>query len=186
MPDETERYATRAKLRELRESINKEIGNAQAEHPTKARLAKGMMNRILTVFEAGLVDENPDWLAVLDQCGTEIQEISSWLFSQPKFTEADITVFVRSWIEAGMNPVQAVKAVEESTKRHRGHPVTRRSTAVQALDLKLANPRLSWAKVADRLCNCGLRERHKHNSPCCQVLRQEVRLLNKFLEELNL
>lgn len=60
----------------------------------------------------------------------------------------------------------------------RGHPLTREPLARKALEMKTANPKLSWMRIAQKLCDCGNRE---HDYRCKENIRQGVTALKKKL-----
>ena len=73
-----------------------------------------------------------------------------------------------------------------SVRKRRGHPVERRQEAIQALELRLADPgRWTWGKLARHFCNCDETERKNddHNRKCKERLRREVGHLKRFLEK---
>jgi hypothetical protein len=62
-----------------------------------------------------------------------------------------------------------------------GRPVTRRHIAVQAKEMRLADPkRWTWPKLRDELCDCGKSE---HDIRCQDNLRREVAHLEKLLSK---
>ena len=79
-----------------------------------------------------------------------------------------------------------LQRVEELLRwKPRGSPPKRRPDAVSALELKLANPKLSWTNLARKMCRCEKAEREKdgHDFRCRERLRQEVNALKKVLDK---
>jgi hypothetical protein len=54
---------------------------------------------------------------------------------------------------------------------------------IQALELKLQDPKLSWMQLTMKLCPC---EKKNHDFQCREVIRREVGNLKKLLTKYNL
>lgn len=97
---------------------------------------------------------------------------------------------VRTNIQRGDSD-QAIAILLERWKtpeKKRGRPAGSRDSdnlTVLALQLHNSNKKLwTWPKVADRLLNCKLHEKHEWDSTCTVRLRQAVTQLKRFLQEL--
>jgi hypothetical protein len=75
------------------------------------------------------------------------------------------------------------------TGGRRGRPVERRQQAIEALELRLADPtRWTWGKLARHFCNCDNDEKTKddHDRRCQERLNREVGHLKRFLKGLQI
>ncbi|MCZ6750903.1 MAG: hypothetical protein O7E51_03635 [Acidobacteria bacterium] len=68
---------------------------------------------------------------------------------------------------------------DRAARKPRGRPPIRRPLAVTALEIKLANPRLSWTDLARMLCPSG----QANDFHWRESLRQEVMALKKVLRK---
>jgi hypothetical protein len=179
MLDKNNKNELIAKNKSLLESFNTKIDKALADNPTRLRLVKALFARMVAGTEAFLVNDSPNQAEFIENAEA-VKEISSWVFPE---TVPDIDAIAQSWRQAGMNLVQAVEVAKASIKRGRGRPVSKKLIAVEAYDLKYNSKiKTTWAKIADKLCDCGMQERHRIYTPCCQSLRQNVNNLKRILK----
>jgi hypothetical protein len=179
-------------IENLLRSLNPELDTLAIEHPIESRLKRGLLSLFVSSADV-MIDARKglrtDWINVVDANNRLGAKIESWLESRPVGkTSEDINESIHVWTAAGFDIREVVHAVEKAEerifKRPRGRPVTKRALAVKALDKRTVDPTLTWAQLADEVCDCG--QRHQLTTKCCQSLRQEVMELEKFLQENNL
>lgn len=165
---------------------SKDFQILKAQHPIQARLMRAAVVRVDGIREP-VAHQRPlsEWLSEFTRFSDELGEILSWLFDESHRRRTPDAVNEDCWkfLNAGYSPTVAMAHARAVNTRRRGRPVQKRRLAVDALELRLAGPTWSWWKIADKLCKCG---KHPHciaDSDCWQAIRQQVRVLKKFLKE---
>lgn len=155
------------------------------EQPIKAQLLLAHAERARRFIEVGLLRQPPDG-EEMKRLSQEMLELGSWQYGRRRPMPEDeiqrlLAALVRAESKAG-TPVGKIasdaRQVENIARNKlRGRPVARRPLAVRALEMKTANPKLSWTGLAMKLCPCG----RKHDFSCREAIRQEVMALKKVL-----
>jgi hypothetical protein len=127
-------------------------------------------------------------LKTLDRGYEELREISGWIgpslstMSDNERNEA-LAAMQSVLLAEGFTPLKVVDALKAAQQPAAGRPSTKRHLALTALDMWLTNPKLSWAQVTRRVCNCG---KSDHGMECQEQLRQQVNDLRSFLKRLGI
>ena len=148
------------------------------EHPIKGKLVSALIVRGCRCFAFRT-----------RELFSEFMELFTWIHGPYEpLLENEIRNLVNSWgasfVEQGLSFDEITPKLQELERRLRwkpkGRPVKRRPDAVTALELKLANPKLSWTNLARKACWCG---EAQHDSHCTQRVRQEVMALKRVLRK---
>lgn len=180
------RAPDRHRLSELEQSLRAHY----REHPVLAELASAAIDRVSrsidSLSKAQLDAEDMDTFL---QLTSEALELLSWFvpLRRPAL-EPEREAAIEAWAsELKKTSVPTPKVLEILKvvddvwrKRPQGRPVTRRSLAVTALEMKLANPRLSWTGLSNRICPC---EKSEHDWDCRERIRQQVLALQTVLKK---
>jgi hypothetical protein len=115
----------------------------------------------------------------------ELAELTSWLgppLSVMSDDERSLALQAAQsiWWAEGFAPLEIVENLRIAHQKPHGRPATKRHLAVVALDMWLADPKLSWPRVTRRVCNCGESE---HSRGCEEQLRQQVNDLRSALKK---
>jgi len=108
-------------------------------------------------------------------------ELASWIANASPETATSARDDFRQYLSAGLTPEQSFALSQERPKKKRGRPVSKRRVAVDALEMRLQNPKLSWTRVAIKVCSCGA---PKHDSQCGQRIRIQTIELTGTLKRL--
>jgi hypothetical protein len=160
----------------------------QRRHPVQADMLAALFKRLLEVIRLHLVDTPLQELeAGAAPLLSEANELATWLVDPrngPPVAEiqADIDLWVSSYANARLTGVAdyAETLKKAWLGRPRGRPSVQKKAAVRALEMKLANPELSWKKLASELL--PPKKQANIDSPE-QCLRQEVMALRRVLRK---
>jgi hypothetical protein len=83
-------------------------------------------------------------------------------------------------LSEGSSPLEIVETLRIAQQKPHGRPATKRHLAVVALDMWLADAKLSWSQVTRRVCNCA---DATHGHQCEERLRQQVNDLRSALKK---
>jgi hypothetical protein len=116
---------------------------------------------------------------------TELNEYFRWLSPplsamSPDEREETLQAAEAAWLAKGHTPLEALEYLQNAQRKLRGRPPTKRHLAVVALDMWLTNPKLSWAQVTRKICQCGS---STHGDSCQEQLRQQVNDLRATLKK---
>lgn len=155
-------------------------------HPIRTRLREAYFDRAARVVDAefeflqgmGDASQTPQlerFKCLLD----EVNELAGWVFDPITPEEHDRLSGVQADFlqRFGLSFLEAKEYMERTSSSQRGRPVSKREVAVNAKELKMADPRQSWTTVARRLCTCG----RAHTPDCKERIRQGVMELDKIL-----
>ena len=125
--------------------------------------------------------------AEFDQLYKEIRELLTLLHpGQAASLDRDLRLNVEQILISHGVPIdERKKIVDRVAKPRKGAPASKRNMPVQAFDLRLKNPTLSWARLTERICTCG-KKKHEHDPRCMQRIRQSVINLRKTLRKYDL
>jgi hypothetical protein len=163
----------------IRDRAERQEGFAawRLKYPIQARLWLGFCTYADLAFEAmftrGDVQE-------LSRCTSVMAELATWIASPDPGTQADRERWFKVLLDAGLPIGQALQQATAPEKRAKGRPVSKRRLATLALEAKELAPDLSWMQLAMKFCDCSKRP---HDEKCRDRLRQEIRILQKTLEE---
>jgi len=161
----------------------------RSKQPISAALVEAICGRVKLIadkFQMGnysLDKANSD----LEIMNKEIRHLSTWIVGAPvEKSQRDICRFVDGWVAfaqsislSGYEVAQIGKRAEEIVrKKPRGRPPVKRPIAVRALELKMADRKLTWDDVATKVCDCG---KKSHDEYCKQAIRVAVEELKKTL-----
>jgi len=111
----------------------------------------------------------------------EWKELLAWSARDSRPLSADrANGFLEEFLKVGWSVAESLELRERLTRRPRGRPSTHKPVAVAALEARLADPRVSWRKLAQRLCHCPAKT---HNFACQERLRREAGHLKRFLRK---
>ena len=163
------------------------------EHPVQGKLVSTLFRRSEHWLGcARQAKSNSERVRVLRQLRHEIEELSSWLApalapSPESERRRLLNDYNRMFEETGFSVAHALPFLQQIDKacraRPRGRPATRKTLAVRAYEMKLANTRLSWTKLTQEICPCG---EPQHGFRCREKIRQEVNVLKRFLRKYQL
>jgi hypothetical protein len=115
------------------------------------------------------------WAETIRQAFENIGELFGWLepVQEPLTIEKVMAVY------ESLSPETLKQFLIEAagTGRKRGRPTKVRDVAIRARELK---PRLSWAQLANKMCDCGARD---HGEQCKERIRSSVRQLGRVLRK---
>jgi len=157
--------------------------------PVQAALVLAFLIRVQRLTDPILHPERQNSTeGELDQLKRETTELLSWIGQVPQIPEADIQRAISERADllqkagrSGSEVVADARLTEKVwRKRPKGRPPTQRVLAVAALEMRLGNPRLSWTKLAKKICPCGQPE---HNFGCRERIRIGVVALRKALKK---
>lgn len=124
-----------------------------------------------------ILESVDEWVTLRPQ----IEELGSYLgldFSNKKNFDELLAEYL-SW---GLNPKQGLQVAGIYTKKKRGAAISARRTAVQALELRLADRhKWTWPRLAQEFCTCP-KPKNEHNAYCRENIRQAVMALEKVLK----
>jgi hypothetical protein len=114
-----------------------------------------------------------------------VRTVATWLSPASGLAElaANYSDRIKRMASEGWLDYEAIQFLlkEGNFWLRRGAPVKRRYAAVAALDLRLQDvKKWTWMRLAAKFCP----ETHEHSHRCKESLRQEVMLLEKFLNDL--
>ena len=170
--------------------------NLCREHPIRAKLESAFYVRAVRDIPVLLQTElqgqtNAKAVEEMGSLTFDLNELSTWLSGRrPSLPEDEIQSLVRAWTadaaRANLPSNKILRGLQELEKiargKLRGRPPERRPLAVTALEMKRANPRLSWTTLARKLCPPG----RENNFQWRESLRQEVMALKKVLRKYNI
>jgi hypothetical protein len=84
-------------------------------------------------------------------------------------------------VEDGLTLKQILEMREIWQHRPRGRSPIKRLAAVRALELRLLEPKRTWASITKECCPC---KKKPHDKGCAETLRQEVMMLERTLSRL--
>jgi hypothetical protein len=125
--------------------------------------------------------QSPELLADLEQVNSQLRELCSWVYDpkSPSEERKEAQRIAGEYITLGIPADLALADIEKAGTRPRGKPVTCRTLAVTALEMRIKDSKLSWARLGNQLCRCGSK---RHGAACSERIRSEVRELQKFLK----
>ncbi len=121
-------------------------------------------------------------------CGKELVasfeewvEITGWIHPQDALLsdarKLEIATLMR---ESGFAAEDALAVVRKAGYFSRGRPATHRSMTIQATEMKMLNPELTWKEITKRLCTC---RKGAHDSDCERTLCRDVTRLRTVLRK---
>ena len=123
-------------------------GEHRVLHPVRSALFEAALFRCGQVFQS-LYQGHAISHVQLSTAWKEMIELLGWCARYPNRREAVILgELTRAF------PEDAASFLTAAMRPFRGKPISRRLLAVTALELRLADPKLSWTKLAWKLCNC--------------------------------
>ena len=165
------------------------------DDPVRAALLRALYMRLGRCFKLFLQRElmesqgqsNLKTQDELDRLMPELVELSTWIAGKPpRVPDDELRQVLNRWgtsaVQAGFDFADVnvqISKYQTLNRKAPGRPPTRRRLAVEALEMKLANPRLSWTALARKLCPSG----REHNFQWRESLRQEVMALKKVLRK---
>jgi hypothetical protein len=158
------------------------------QQPIQAGMLSVIFRKVLEVVRLNTLKlAKKDFQARATPLLAGAHELSEWL-CDPKNTSSisEINTEIESWLSWYIGA--GLKGVADYTDQlrkawltqPRGRPATRRRAAIEALEAKLADPKLSWEELADTYYPPARDE----NLDCpAQALRQEVIALRHVLKK---
>jgi hypothetical protein len=165
------------------------LSRLASENPVTFALAQKVEERLRKAVDSvtrllaeGKLDKIPAELGQL----ADIDAISSWLAPPGSSTQTNVN-WARVFRDAGHSDHDIVGMVSGSQKevkrKKSGRPPSTRWLAVQAKEMRLLDPKLSWSKLTKKLCPCG---QLQHSDNCKQAIRQGVLALERTLKKLEI
>lgn len=163
------------------------------DHPVMDALERAIQDRLSRMGEMlknppenQPLEEVERFAKQISQLAREYKELvdlrTSALESLPvEERERLATSAAEAYVRAGATFSEGTELIKRATKRPRGRPATQRLSAIKALELRITNPKMSWAILAKNFCDCG---QTKHNEACRERIRVGVRELSARLERL--
>ncbi len=110
----------------------------------------------------------------------EVRDLLSRLHPLPMRNADEVLLrhTVKALEDQQMSREEIDALLPDLTKLRRGAPTTKRTDAVKALELMQLHPKYGWARVANKLCNCG---NPTHDSHCAERMRLAVYELKRAL-----
>jgi len=146
-------------------------------HPVQAALWRAAFMRMCRIVD--WYESPPEDFNTLQPLISELKELLGWI-GKATLSDEEILLSGVQWLEAGLSPSQVVALQKAIKKRPRGRPVEQRALAVKALEMRRADPKLSWARLTKEICPCG---QPAHDLYCRERIRQQVLALNKALKK---
>jgi hypothetical protein len=117
--------------------------------------------------------------ALLSDCA----ELSNWyLGDDAPVTRERADEVAKSMLEAGWPASEALNFAKSIQRRSRKRPADKRRSAIAALELLLADARLTWRELAKRTYGCT----HEKSCKCGEHLRREVGHVKRFLARMRI
>ena len=183
---------SRQKTKHQQESITREqrvtVDSAypESQRPIMHGLALAVIERAarLEKLIAGadsrlLLKRRPE----LDSVTAELANLGKWVDVPPRSETERLernTASIDALDQAGVSLPNIVELAKAWGVRNAGRPATTRTVAVDALELKLRNPKKSWPLVTREVCNCG---QPQHDRNCQERLRQQINDLRACLKK---
>lgn len=111
----------------------------------------------------------------------DLEELGGWVFKRGhrQWSEQQNDQVTGLFRNMGFNETRAKELRDTIAARSGGRPPSRRRVAIEAMELKLKNPSLSWGKVAREVCDCG-----RAHDECCEAnLMTRLKELRKLLRK---
>jgi len=153
------------------------------ESPIKGKLIEAAVGKQQQAIEA-LKSNSKDRVHLFHQLASEYLELLTWVHQPVAVAIEEVHKTAEALVKAGL----PWEIGEEYTKQFytppRGRPATRRrALAVEALEMKLKDKKLSLQQIAMQLDYCGEDEDiQSDNFKCKERLRTQVRKLKGFLD----
>jgi hypothetical protein len=165
------------------------VDSSDQDRPVPARLTlyrllADQYERVFELMEVGLTgDLNAEQIAELSSLAENIVQIQSWIFGPAdQRTEEELVEELVASMNTGSPAKWALAVFDRARTGRQGAPPTMaRPIALAALDLNLAEPALSWPRIAQRLCQCN---KTHHDQVCGNNIRIQTVRLNTFIASL--
>lgn len=151
-------------------------------HPVRTELVVIATRLFERATEAAMnvVANGPEAEQTFRDLAKQFLEVTTWIYGNlPPPSEEALVGELQQHLAEGWSSSTALKWADVGRRRQRGRPVTLRPVAVQAAELRLADPSLSWPKVARQVCantDCP------HGRQCYERIRREVIALQALLK----
>jgi hypothetical protein len=160
------------------------------QHPVRTALREAYIDRGAQLFDFvsseeiidGVGQVHPHWQEYI-RLVDEANELAGWASDPISAEQAERldSVMGDALQQLGHSYSEVRKLLETTSTAPRGRPVTKRRTAVEALELRLADQaKWSWARLAREFCGCGS---SLHSHKCQEAIRKEVGHLQSLLKK---
>jgi hypothetical protein len=105
----------------------------------------------------------------------EIEKLKGWIFPQRKFRDSDAGEFL---VRTGLSYLRTTEILAGARKSGVGAPHSAAKRTIDAFEMKISDPSLTWSALADKTCDCGAL---KHRKSCAEKVRKNVANLEKLL-----
>jgi hypothetical protein len=177
-------------LRTIATSLERKCDELRREHPIQAGMLSAAFQRMIECITLFNSDEMSleERTSKAEPLLRDFEELSSWLLDPALKLASDeiqrgIDLWTASYVSAGGKDVTwfVQNARDVSMRKLRGHPVEVRLAAISGLEMKRADPGLTWKEVAEKVWPAD-----RNVASAEQCLRQQVIALRKVLKKFGL
>lgn len=154
------------------------------EHPIKGKLIEAAVRKQQQAIEA-LTSNSDDRVHRFHQLASEYLELLSWVHAPVPVAIEEVHKAAQDLVRAGSPWAVGEEYTKQFESPPSGRPVTgRRALAVEALEMKLNDKKLSLQQIATKLDYCGEDEDIQSGDfRCKERLRKQVKKLEGFLDK---
>jgi hypothetical protein len=167
-------------LRPHLEAVRRRIPEGKT-HPVQSALFGAyvaLLDDYIATSEKILTGSHPiDQTAVENSKALQLQikKIAEWIALHGEFRDYEAGDFL---VETGYSYTRATEILDRAKKSRAGAPHSAAKRTIDALEMKISAPSLTWSALADKTCDCGA---SKHTKHCAERVRKNVASLKNLL-----